>query len=364
MYPEAGGSSLFVRRAFNELWSFFTAWAQMLNYVITIAISAFFAAGYFAASRVRRRRCGPARGRSSHRRGDRRRARARSTSAASRSRRHQRRARGRRLPQPARARDRRRVPRPRPGRAGPTTSFFGIAPTWQEFLIAIPVGTVAYTGIETISNMAGEARDEARTIPAAIKRVMIAVFTIYFTLPWIALSALPVALRRGGGELHDAARRRRGGRRLRRQPDARDRERDGPRAAAGGRRALRRRARGDDPGGGHERGRARGVAAGVLDGHPPPDARRAAAPAPALPHAVPRDPHLRGARLRRPAARQGGLPGRDLRVRGDAVASRWRTWPCCGCASSSPTARARTAARAACGSRPRLLPQAHSASAP
>ena len=40
--------------------------------------------------------------------------------------------------------------------------------------------------------MAGEARDEARTIPAAIKRVMIAVFTIYFTLPWVALSALPV----------------------------------------------------------------------------------------------------------------------------------------------------------------------------
>ena len=39
MYPEAGGSSLFARRAFNELWSFFTAWAQMLNYIITIAIS-------------------------------------------------------------------------------------------------------------------------------------------------------------------------------------------------------------------------------------------------------------------------------------------------------------------------------------
>src|SRR3990170_5593472 len=47
MFPEAGGASLFVRRAYNELWSFFTAWAQMLHYVITIAISAFFAAGYF-----------------------------------------------------------------------------------------------------------------------------------------------------------------------------------------------------------------------------------------------------------------------------------------------------------------------------
>src|SRR3712207_6556572 len=46
MYPEAGGASLFARKAFNEFWSFFTAWAQMLNYVITIAISAFFAAHY------------------------------------------------------------------------------------------------------------------------------------------------------------------------------------------------------------------------------------------------------------------------------------------------------------------------------
>src|SRR5438034_5297332 len=46
MYPEAGGSSSFARRAFNEIWSFFAAWAQMLNYTITIAISAFFVPHY------------------------------------------------------------------------------------------------------------------------------------------------------------------------------------------------------------------------------------------------------------------------------------------------------------------------------
>ena len=78
-------------------------------------------------------------------------------------------------------------------------SYLGTAPTWGDFLIAIPLGTVAYTGIETISNMAGEAKDEAKTIPAAIKRVMIAVFAIYFTLPWIALSALPVSCDADGG---------------------------------------------------------------------------------------------------------------------------------------------------------------------
>ena len=51
---------------------------------------------------------------------------------------------------------------------------------------------LAYTGIETISNMAEEARDETKTIPVAINRVRIAVFAIYFTLPAVALSALPV----------------------------------------------------------------------------------------------------------------------------------------------------------------------------
>ena len=51
---------------------------------------------------------------------------------------------------------------------------------------------LAYTGIETVSNMAEEAKNEATTIPAAIKRVQIAVFAIYFTLPAVALSALPV----------------------------------------------------------------------------------------------------------------------------------------------------------------------------
>src|SRR4051794_29376571 len=46
MYPEAGGASSFARHAFNEFWSFFAAWAGMLTYVATIAISAFFVPHY------------------------------------------------------------------------------------------------------------------------------------------------------------------------------------------------------------------------------------------------------------------------------------------------------------------------------
>ena len=42
LYPEAGGSSSFARHAFNELASFLAAWAQMLTYIVTAAISAFF----------------------------------------------------------------------------------------------------------------------------------------------------------------------------------------------------------------------------------------------------------------------------------------------------------------------------------
>ncbi|HMA27339.1 MAG TPA: APC family permease, partial [Solirubrobacterales bacterium] len=48
MFPEAGGSSSFARHAFNELISFFAAWGQMLNYIITVAISAFFVPHYLA----------------------------------------------------------------------------------------------------------------------------------------------------------------------------------------------------------------------------------------------------------------------------------------------------------------------------
>src|ERR671926_151609 len=72
---------------------------------------------------------------------------------------------------------------------------FGAA--WGQMLnyvitLAIPVGMIAYTGIETVSNLAEEARDPVRSIPRAISWVAIAVFAIYFTLPFIALSAMPV----------------------------------------------------------------------------------------------------------------------------------------------------------------------------
>src|ERR671920_118441 len=69
---------------------------------------------------------------------------------------------------------------------------FGRYPTLGDFLIAIPVGMVAYTGIETVSNLAEEARDYGTTIPRAIGGVVVAVAVIYAFLPVVSLSAMPV----------------------------------------------------------------------------------------------------------------------------------------------------------------------------
>jgi basic amino acid/polyamine antiporter, APA family len=193
-YPEAGGSSSFARHAFNELVSFGAAWAQMLNYIITIAISAFFVPHYLSVF------WGPLR----------------------------------------------ENPWDIVGgtvvivllvalnivgvREAAGLNIFlalvdfatqlllvligfililspetlvdnvdlGVAPTWGQFLVAIPIGMIAYTGLETISNLAEETRDPPRDVPRAYAWVATAVFAIYLTLPLVALSALPVE-RIGGG---------------------------------------------------------------------------------------------------------------------------------------------------------------------
>jgi basic amino acid/polyamine antiporter, APA family len=189
MYPEAGGSSSFARRAFNEFWSFFAAWGQMLNYVITIAISAFFVPHYIGGLFWDELKSAP---------GD---------------------IIGGAIVIVVLAAINVVGVKESAGlniflavvdfltqvllvMIGAVLVFspevlvdnvdLGVAPTWENFVISIPLGMIAYTGIETISNMAEEAKDEARTIPRSINRVRLAVFAIYFTLPAVALSALPV----------------------------------------------------------------------------------------------------------------------------------------------------------------------------
>ena len=195
MYPEAGGSSSFARRAFNELWSFVAAWGQMLNYVITVAISAFFLPHYLGELFWDAIRHSP---------GDIFFGMAVIAVLA--------------VINVVGVRESTGVnvvlavldfaTQLMIVVAGaflvlsPTTLVenvdLGVAPTWRDFLVAIPIGMIAYTGIETVSNMAEEARDPGKAVPKAIGRVRLAVFTIYAVLPAVALSALPV--RCSGGE--------------------------------------------------------------------------------------------------------------------------------------------------------------------
>ena len=187
-FPEAGGSASFARHAFDELVSFTAGWAQMLVYVVTVAVSAFFVPHYLSI-----------------------------------------------FWEPLRTN-----PWDIIGGAivivilvalnvvGVTEAaklaislavidfatqlllvvigfalvfspavlvdnvHWGVAPTWSSLAISIPVAMLAYTGVETVSNLAEEARDPVRTVPNAYKLVALAVFAIYFTLPAIALSAMPV----------------------------------------------------------------------------------------------------------------------------------------------------------------------------
>ena len=69
---------------------------------------------------------------------------------------------------------------------------WGIAPTWQQFLYGLAIGTVAYTGIETISNMAEEATRPAKDVPRSINLVIAAVLIVYIGMPLAALSAMKV----------------------------------------------------------------------------------------------------------------------------------------------------------------------------
>src|SRR3977135_1659791 len=167
-YPEAGGSSSFARHAFNELVSFGAAWAQMLNYVVTIAISAFFVPHYLSIF------WGPLRENPwdivggvivvvllvlLNIIGIREAARLNILLAVLDF--------GTQLLLVA---------------VGFALIFhphivfsanvhWGVAPTWGQFFLAIPIAMIAYTGIETGSNLAEEASDPPHTTPPTAKWV-------------------------------------------------------------------------------------------------------------------------------------------------------------------------------------------------
>ncbi len=67
----------------------------------------------------------------------------------------------------------------------------GTAPTWSATAFAIPVAMLAYTGLETVANLAAETREPGRTLPRSLFVGIGAAVAISFLIALVALSAYP-----------------------------------------------------------------------------------------------------------------------------------------------------------------------------
>jgi len=188
MFPEAGGSSSFARHAFNEVVSFIAGWGLSLDYILTIAISAFFVPHYLGAFFPELR----------HSPGD-----VLGGAAV--------------IALLALVNIRGLGESAKLNIALAVLDLFtqialvalgailvlhpsvlvdqvhlGVAPSFSQLIFAVSISMLAYTGIETVSNMAEEARDPGEQVPKAVNLVLIAVLGIYAGISIVALSALPV----------------------------------------------------------------------------------------------------------------------------------------------------------------------------
>lgn len=186
--PEAGGSTTFARRAFGQGFSFLVGWAQILNYVVTIGISAFAVPGYLSVFYSPLREAPwnvvggiivtVALG---------------SVNIIG-------------IKESGRVNTMLAVVDLATQALLVVMGFFlvfnvdaltqnidiGKAPTISQFLLGISISMIAYTGIETVSNLSEETRNPARTVPRSILLTFATVMIMYTLIPIVALSAMPV----------------------------------------------------------------------------------------------------------------------------------------------------------------------------
>lgn len=194
--PEAGGASSFARRSFNDLVSFIAGWALALNYVVTMAISAFAIPHYLAVFV-------PALGEWP----------ASSIAAVSI-------LAGLATINILGVRESARVNISLAAldlitqamlvlvgiifllsfRTIADNIHFGEAPEWDRLAVGIAVAMIAFTGIETISNLSEETRNPSKNVPRAVLSVFVAILAMYTLIPLVALSAMPVFFDAGKGK--------------------------------------------------------------------------------------------------------------------------------------------------------------------
>lgn len=64
------------------------------------------------------------------------------------------------------------------------------SPTWPQFWKGVSMAMVAYIGIESIAQLGGETREPGKKLPAASIAVMLTLFAMYFGIAIVALSAI------------------------------------------------------------------------------------------------------------------------------------------------------------------------------
>ena len=165
--PETGGAATFTRRAYNDLVGFTTGWVLFLDYLIVIALSTLFLPHYLAASLSAPSLTESpwdvliaigaivlivgARHRPAH------------ADPLDRAR--------PRPPRHRRADARRR-------RSGLACVFspgvlangfdFATGQSWHDLVFALPLAMLAYTGLETVANLAEETREPGRVLPRSL----------------------------------------------------------------------------------------------------------------------------------------------------------------------------------------------------
>ena len=184
---ETGGAATIVRIAFNDLWGFVTGWVLFLDYLIVIALSALFVPHYVAGAfftRIHRpwdvvAGCAVIAGIAAVRLVHRTRLHRWAIAVALIDL-------GTQLLLISLGFALLFSPH-----ALTRGTSLGHSPTWHSILFALPLAMLAYTGLETVANLAEEARRPGRDLPRTLFGSIALVVLLYVGIAIVGLSAFP-----------------------------------------------------------------------------------------------------------------------------------------------------------------------------